>query len=494
MDKFTEKLVNYMSAGFPILYIHTYEEGKALAAVRNAARERDAEGEVSEWDGTSANGIGKDLETFLELIISKKKHQTIILKNSAPLAENESSDAIARLKVIASNIACRTCNASIVIISPVLRFPQELERFITILGIDYLSDNEIESRIHKFVTDNRLKVSNSFTQTFANALKGLSEYEISSILRLALAVDGELTNDHLQLIFEQKQQMIKKTGLLEMVPLKESMEDIGGLESLKIWLKRKARVFNDISAAEQFGVDIPKGALIAGIPGCGKSLSAKAVAQLFGVPLLRLDMGRLLGKYVGESEANMRRGIELAEAISPCILWVDEMEKAFAGISGNGGGNDVTMRLLGHFLTWLQEKNTPVFVLATANDITKLPPELLRKGRFDDIFYVGLPKVEERRRIFDIHIKKRRPCDLANIDLKKLAYEAEGYSGADIEGMVREAVEKVYAEDRKALETKDLMSILQNTQSLSKLMGDSLEKMEAEYKRRCFKNASTQEG
>ncbi|WP_339240029.1 AAA family ATPase [Geobacillus sp. FSL W8-0466] len=181
--------------------------------------------------------------------------------------------------------------------------------------------------------------------------------------------------------------MIKKSGILEMIPLKESFDEIGGLDNLKEWLFNKSRVFKNMNKAIEYGVDIPKGVLVVGMPGCGKSLNAKATAHLFRIPLLRLDMGRLMGKYVGESEANMRKAIKLAEAISPCVLWIDELEKAFAGI-GNSGNTEVASRLFGHFLTWMQEKQSPTFVVATANDISNLPPELLRKGRFDEIFYV----------------------------------------------------------------------------------------------------------
>ena len=199
-----------------------------------------------------------------------------------------------------------------------------------------------------------------------------------------------------------------------------------------------------------------------------------------------------MGKYVGESEANLRKAIQLAEAIAPCVLWVDELEKAFAGVGGNGS-SDITTRLFGNFLTWMQEKNKPVFVVATANDITKLPPELMRKGRFDEIFYVGLPKEEERKKIFEIHIKKRRCQDLddsGTIHLGELAKKSEGYSGADIEGVIKESIEKVYCEDGKRLRTEDILNVMKDTYPLSKLLKEDIEKMEKIYKDKNFKNAS----
>ena len=213
---------------------------------------------------------------------------------------------------------------------------------------------------------------------------------------------------------------------------------------------------------------------------------------MFEVPLLRMDMGRLMGKYVGESEGNLRKAIALAEAIAPCVLWIDELEKAFAGIGKGQGGSEVTTRLFGNFLTWMQEKESPVFVMATANNITDLPPELMRKGRFDEIFFVDLPNKDERRKIFEIHIKKRRKEDFANIDLNKLVEKTEGYSGADIEGVVKDAVEDAFANDKQKVETEDILRMIGQTHSLSEIMKEPLEKMKKEYKDRKFKNASKQ--
>ena len=275
-----------------------------------------------------------------------------------------------------------------------------------------------------------------------------------------------------------------------MIPLKDTIDDIGGLDSLKQWFIRKAKIYKNMDKAKRYGVDIPKGVLIAGVPGCGKSLNAKAAASLFEVPLLRLDMGRLMGKYVGESESNLRNAIALAEAISPCVLWIDELEKAFAGIGGDGGGAEVTTRLFGNFLTWMQEKNSPTFVVATANDIIKLPPELLRKGRFDEIFYVGLPNESEREKIIQIHVKKRRSQDLKNIKISELVAKTKGFSGADIEGVIKDAVETAFADDKSSVQTEDILNAIDNTHSLSEIMRESLEKMTKEYETRKFKNAS----
>lgn len=320
------------------------------------------------------------------------------------------------------------------------------------------------------------------------AFKGLTEFEIDNILAAALSSDRSFTRQDLDLIFAQKQQMIMKSGILEMIQVKERIEDIGGLENLKDWLQRKAKVFQAINKAIEFGVNMPKGVMIAGVPGCGKSLCAKVTAKMFNVPLLRLDMGKIMGKYVGESEENMRKAIALAEAISPCVLWIDELEKAFAGV--NGTGNEVTVRLFGTFLTWMQEKTSSTFVVATANDITKLPPELMRKGRFDEIFYVGLPNDEERRKIFEIHIRKRRKNDLNSIDISYLASKTGGYSGADVEGVVIDAVETAFVDGSTALTTEHIMNAISHTHSLSEIMKESLATLSKEYENRHFKKAS----
>ena len=382
-------------------------------------------------------------------------------------------------------------DATVIIVSSVLVIPKDIEKYVTILEMDYLNTEEIKAVINSFVKENlNQQVEACLVEEFALAFKGLTEFEILNLLALSYADDGELTRKDLRLIFDQKQQMIKKAGILEMIPLKETIDDIGGLENLKAWFIKKAKVYKNMDNAKKYGVDMPKGVLIAGVPGCGKSLNAKAAANLFEVPLLRLDMGRLMGKYVGESEGNLRSAIALAEAISPCVLWIDELEKAFAGIGGSGGGAEVTTRLFGNFLTWMQEKESPTFVVATANDITQLQPELLRKGRFDEIFYVGLPNKEEREKIFNIHIRKRRPQDLKNIRVKDLVSITEGFSGADIEGVVKDAIESAFAEDKVSIQTADVIDAIKDTHSLSEIMKDALEKMTKEYESRKFKSAS----
>lgn len=497
-----QNLSRYLDAGFPILYIDTFEEAKAEETIKEIADRRTivtwsmaaGYGEYStktnEWLVPMTKERHTDLMSILNLKLfdSSEMNRTIfIIKDAHIILEDK--NVVTALKEMSLRIG-NGIDSTIILLSPVVSIPVELEKYITILQSDYLTFDDICNIIDNFVENNGLlKLTTSLRDEMAIAFKGLSQFEIENLLSLAVADDGSLSRKDLSLIFEQKKQIILKSGVLEMIPLKETIEDIGGLENLKIWLQRKAQVIKNMHSAEKFGVDMPKGVLIAGVPGCGKSLCAKAAAKLFEVPLLRLDVGKLMGKYLGESEANLSKAIKLAESISPCILWVDELEKAFAGI-GTEGGHEVTTRLFGSFLTWMQEKKGTAFVVATANDITKLPPELLRKGRFDEIFYVGLPKESERRKIFEIHIEKRRKNDLSKLNIIELVSKTSGYSGADIEGVVKEAVEYAFANDKNELSTQDILNAIKDTHSLSEIMKDSIEKMTREYESRKFKNAS----
>ena len=494
--------MRYLDAGFPILYINSFEEAKIEETIKEIADRRTVAiwsmatgyGEFStktnEWLMPPTKDDSTDIESVLnnKLIYESDLQRTIfVIKDVHMILENP--QVIALIKEIANKISAG-CDSCIILISPVIKIPVELEKYITVLENDYQSYDDICRIIKEFVSENELPELNAkLLEDLAMVFKGLSEFEILNLLALAVSDDGELTRKDLSLIFEQKKQMILKSGLLEMIPLKEKIEDIGGLENLKAWLRRKAIIIKNIKKAEGFGVDMPKGVLIAGVPGCGKSLCAKAAASLFEVPILRLDVGKLMGKYLGESEANLRKAINLAEAISPCVLWVDELEKAFAGM-GSDNGHEVTTRLFGTFLTWMQEKTSTTFVVATANDITKLPPELLRKGRFDEIFFVGLPKEDERRKIFEIHISKRRKQDIVGIDVGKLVSKTSGYSGADIEGVVKEAVEYAFTEGADALTTEHILKVINNTNSLSVIMKESLDKMTQEYEKRKLKNAA----
>lgn len=503
--KFEVKLRQYIDARVPIIYINSFDDNKIEESILFESGGR----RVWEWNelGGCINRKKSEHEKNVEVYETINSEQTLhdllklgvqdkeldrkilIVKDIHPYLED--SKIIALFKNACLKIEMGDLDTTFIFISSIVKVPKELEKYMSLLQEDFLHEKEIRKVIIDFMEENAVgSLYEKLLDKIAIAFKGLSKLEIETILSLDFSSRGKIDSETIQLIIEQKQQMIQKAGILEMIPLQERMEDIGGLENLKEWLMKKAKIIKNMPEAEKFGVERPKGVLVAGVPGCGKSLNAKASAKLFEVPLLKLDMGRLMGKYVGESESNMRQAIALAEAIAPCVLWVDELEKAFAGIGGGGGGAEVTTRLFGQFLTWMQEKKSAVFVVATANDIMKLPPELMRKGRFDEIFYVQIPSAEERMKIFEIHIRKRRPDDLKNIDISKLVEKTRGYSGADIEGVVKEGIESAFIRQKKSVTTEDILEAIGSTHSLSEIMKDDIAKLEKEYKDRKFKSAS----
>lgn len=503
--KFEVRLREYIDAQVPIIYIDSFDENKIDELVLKVTGSRRV-WEWNEMDGCinrKKNKNGKSVsvhetinaeQTLQELLRygvreGELDRKVLIVKDIHPYLDD--SKVVALLKNACMKIEEGTLETTFIFLSSVVKVPKELEKYMVLLREDFLDENGIKQVIRNFMEENNLgALYEKLLDEIAVAFKGLSQLEIETILALDLSSRGVIDRKTIELIVEQKQQMIRKAGILEMVPISESLEDIGGLENLKEWMRKKSVILRDMSKAREFGVELPKGVLIAGVPGCGKSLNAKASAQLFEVPLLKLDMGRLMGKYVGESEANLRQAIALAEAIAPCVLWVDELEKAFAGIGGDGGGAEVTTRLFGQFLTWMQEKSSAVFVVATANDVMKLPPELMRKGRFDEIFYVKLPTVEERKKIFEIHIKKRRRQDYKGIDISKLVEKTTGYSGADIEGVVKDGIESAYVAGKDKVSTEDILKAIKETHSLNEIMKADIEKLEKEYKERRFKCAS----
>ena len=533
----TEKLMLYLDAGLPIIYIDTFEEDKADEIINSVAVERD----IYEWN--KAEGLFKrnnynehianfdnrmplkeTLQNFIDDVRSLQYGATIKcqLKNSVLVLKDvhkyfDDEDIVAQLKYLAQLIySGKLEDCTIIIVSSVLKIPTVLEHYLTILKIDNLNENEIEELIINFCEKHDAKKpSDILLKKLLTAFKGMSEFDIINILSLALAGENDITFSDLDLIIENKKQIIRKTNILEMVECDEKEDDIGGLEHLKAWLKKKENTFRHIDEAMRCGVRIPKGILIVGMPGCGKTLTAKATAAIFDLPLLKLDMGKILGKYVGESEKNMHRATELAEVTAPCVLWIDELEKAFAGTGGDGGG-EITVRLLGLFLTWMQEKTSPVFVVATANSVDRLPPELLRKGRFDEIFYVGTPNASERKDIFNIHIDKVRYNDNfewsssegdAEEKIEKLVKSTLGCSGADIAGFVADAVERSFSkfmEEKKYSTTKSQTvgeekkkpvfnpDIIQNVIDGAGQVSawNQLKRMFGNYKRKRFKNAS----
>ncbi len=432
----------------------------------------------------------RDLATTLENWLSDELTNHFLIIKDAHLAMRENSLVVARLKALAQKVLHDSeTNATVIFVSSQACIPPELEKkFITLFDLPLPDESAIKEIINQFVENLGEEIEPKDLNDLTLAFRGLSEHEITQLLHRGYQQDGHVGGEDVELVLREKEQIIKKSGILDMVSTVEQFDNVGGLTNLKVWLKQKAEVLNNLNEALAFGVEAPKGVMIVGMPGCGKSLTAKATASLFKLPLLRLDVGSLMGKYVGESESNMRRALKLAEAVSPCVLWVDELEKAFVGIGSGGAISEVATRLFGYFLTWMQDKTGAVFVLATANDISALPPELLRKGRFDEIFYVDFPTREERENIFKIHLQKRNQN--AAIETKKLAEKTDGFSGADIEAVVKEAIENAFVNNRAILTTELLINIINNTHPLKEVMEHKIDEYKDKFKSLKIKSAS----
>lgn len=507
-------LQKYLGARRPIIWINSSDYKEIDDIVKEATKnyekksiyEYRALGALDFETKENKNNI-ENLYSMLDTLYSEgiKRNIFLLIKNADKEIENPQT--LAYLKKIAEmRYANPDYNFTSIIISESGSVPKELEKFTSILDIPIMNKEEIEKYIKNFAEKHQVKVDEKDIGEISISLKGLTKLEIDHVLNMMIESKKNISISDRNIIIKEKGQIIKKSAILEIIDFKERIEDIGGLQGLKEWLESKSKVFRKLDEAKKFGVDIPKGVLLVGMPGCGKSLAAKASARLFNTPLLRLDIGRLLGKYVGESEHNMRVALKTAESISPCILWIDEIEKAFAGIDQSNGASDITKRLFGQFLTWLQEKENTVFVVATANDITMFPPEFLRKGRFDEVFFVDFPNQEEREKIFEIHLEKRGKLN-EDIDIVKLAKQTEGYCGADIEEIVKTTVERAFIErdeydidaeekeedtdeEKYDLYTQDLLDSIKNIDSLKNILADKIEELKKGYEKFKIKEAS----
>lgn len=381
----------------------------------------------------------------------------------------QSPEIVSRLNYVAERtLYTEGYQATVFLVSARALIPQGLEHLITLVPKDSPKQARIEEFLRDYAHKLEFEIADKDVGELALELKGLSLFQIKRILDLAYTDGGVVTREDRRLILQEKKQIIQKSGLLEYIDTSSQLSSVGGLEFLKEWLERKGRVMERLDEALKSGVDIPKGILIVGFPGCGKSLVAKTTATQFRLPLLRLDVGRILGKYVGESEQRMRMAFAQAEAVSPCVLWVDEVEKAFAG-GGSSAGHEVTVRLIGQFLTWMQEKDSTVFVVATANDLDRLPTEFLRKGRFDEIFSVGLPNKQERYQILKIHLQQRGKY-IPTMNLAQAVDATDGFSGADIEAAVNKAIEEIFLANSSRLNVETLITAINQITPLSKAL------------------------
>lgn len=481
----------------PIIYINDYD----FVRIDEIIVEIVGNSKVFEWNpatGTTnfktkeSQGLGENdtLEQFLRdkyTVDVNLKEKFLVLKDIQDFIEEPAIKSLLQL-IAQRKLYDRDYNTTVIIVSSVLKVPQELEKYVSYLEIPFPEDDEINQLIDEHVEVNCYdNFKDEDRKKLMPSLKGMTSFEIDRMLDMAMSSNGSLSAEDTEMILQQKKAMVKKSGLLELIDTPEKMDGIGGMKALKEYLKNKSKVISDLPKAMEFGVSIPKGVFIVGMPGCGKSLCAKASAALFNSPLLKLDMGSMMGKYVGESEGNLRKAIKIAEAAAPCVLWIDEIEKAFSGVGGN---NDIMTRMFGYFLSWMQEKQTSVYVIATANNADNLPPELKRKGRFDEIFCVNLPDKEERKDIFKIHLEKKKKS-LDDASLNSICQITDGFNGADIESVVNEAVEECFLSGVRELSKNVLEDIARQTISISKSCKKQIDNMKKAFKENNFKDATT---
>jgi SpoVK/Ycf46/Vps4 family AAA+-type ATPase len=390
---------------------------------------------------------------------------------------------IRRIKELGPSLNRGNQPKTVVFVAPTLILPDDLQKDINVIDFGLPNEEAIRRVLRRIIDENQggkvlIDLTVDDEERLVKAALGLTLQEADNAFARAMAEDNRLDRSDIAVVMDEKRQAIKKTEVLEYIDHDQTFEEIGGLEYLKQWLAKRRRAWLD--AAQVYGLPFPKGVLITGVPGCGKSLTAKCTSALWELPLLRLDVGRIFAGIVGSSEHNMRTAIKTAEAIAPCILWIDEIEKGFSHSAGGNLDSGVSSRVFGTFLTWLQEKRKPVFVIATANNISVLPPEFLRKGRFDEIFFIDLPTRTERVGIFRIHLESRlrdpRVCGdfpLASAAYQHFADLSEGFSGAEIEQAVISALFEAYANDR-SVEMLDLQHALAATVPLSKTQAEQV--------------------
>ena len=500
-----------------VLYVVTQEENRVISALEQMCSKADTSWDLLKWDIVSglystfpeflpAKEQDKQLDQeevlnwFHKLLVPKNKFCLLVLKDYNKFFGSGNYRGQVEHRIIrhVKNLAFDFCveNKAIIIISSSLELPSDFEKIVPVIDFPLPTKEEIENKINDMLVraSKRQTLAQKFKTSYTNeeldvivnSFRGLTISECEQVCTYCMIKYPGLFPDS---ISQQKRDIIRKSGLLDWIDDKIEMNDIGGLEALKIWLDKRKDAFS--KEAEEYGLPSnPKGILLVGIQGAGKSLFAKAISSYWNFPLLRLDMGKVFSGLVGSSEQNMRQVFKIAESVAPCILWCDEIDKGMSGSRGSSSSDSgTTSRVLGSWLTWMQDRNAPVFVVATANDVTGLPPELLRKGRFDEIFFVDLPRFQERKKIFEIHLQKRgrKP---EKFKLMRLAEMTESFTGAEIESLIEASLYEAFSDNKRDITNEDLIISIQNLVPISKLMKEEINALRSWATERA-RNAST---
>lgn len=474
-------------ARYPVVYLVSPEEEPAEELLVRVADQTDPPRQLYIWDlvqgwedtgedrGSVMGALGRVARAATEedaIFILRDLH--FVLRQAG---SEKNAPVIRELKNLSRSL--KRSRKLLVLLSHTLEIPADLAEDITVLDLPLPSSTEISRLIDLYIAPDKLKLGSALgREQLVKACQGLSRERIRRVLARALAAKRCVTETDIDLVLEEKKQAIRQTGILEFFRARESLKSVGGLDNLKHWVRVRQEAFTE--EARRYGLPNPKGILLVGIQGTGKSLSAKTIAHEWRLPLLRLDAGRLFGGIVGESESRVRQMIQLSEAMAPCVLWIDEIDKAFGNItSGADGDSGTSRRVFGSLITWMQEKTSPVFIVATANNVPLLPPELMRKGRFDEIFFLNLPTEPERKEIFRVHVQRIRPNRVREFDLDALAQKAVNFSGAEIEQVIIDAMYQAFGGagtgSRRDFETQDILQAISDTVPLATIAHDQIE-------------------
>ena len=473
--KFTSELGLFLKARYPVIYINTLEEDRVEYVIRKNIK-MNLNRSIYSWDfidGYTNNpnnqGFGKrNPLQALELIerLSPETPALFLLKDFNRFL----SDLSISRKLRNVSRILKLQPKTIIIIGSDLNIPKELQELITVLQFQLPLEDEIRQELERLINSLNIQVELELLDNLVRTCQGLSLERIRRVLSKIIATHKTIDENSISILLSEKKQIISQTEILEYCSVNEKISSLGGLNNLKEWLNKRKTAFT--IQASNYGLPMPRGLLLIGIQGTGKSLTAKAIANDWQLPLLKLDVGKLFGGIVGESESRLRQMISLAETISPCILWIDEIDKAFTNTESKGDSG-TSNRILATFISWLSEKTKPVFVISTANNIDLLPLEIIRKGRFDEVFFLDLPKRNEREEIFKIHLQEFRPESWRSFDYKKLAQLSESFSGAEIRQSVIEGMYLAFYEKRE-ITTNDVCLALKELIPLANLESNQM--------------------